>query len=40
MSQADVQHIIEMTLIENGLAYSSFEGAHGGLARPDRRAAR
>jgi len=31
MSQADVQHIIEMTLIENGLAYSIFEGAHGGL---------
>jgi hypothetical protein len=31
MSQADVQHIIEMTLIENGLAYSGFEGAHGGL---------
>jgi len=29
--QADVQHIIEMTLIENGLAYSIFEGAHGGL---------
>ncbi len=31
MNQADVQHIIEMTLIENGLAYSMFEGAHGGL---------
>ncbi len=31
MNQADVQHIIEMTLIENGLAYTIFEGAHGGL---------
>jgi Putative bacterial sensory transduction regulator len=31
MNPADVQQIIEMTLIENGLAYARFEGAHGGL---------
>ncbi|HTY26759.1 MAG TPA: YbjN domain-containing protein [Mycobacterium sp.] len=31
MTQADIQQIIERTLIDNDLAYSRFEGAHGGL---------
>ena len=31
VTQADIQQIIERTLIDNDLAYSRFEGAHGGL---------
>ena len=31
MNPADVQQLIEKTLIDNDLAYSRFEGSHGGL---------
>ena len=31
MNQAEVHQLIEKTLIDNDLAYSRFEGAHGGL---------